>query len=54
MKIKQINNMTIHKTNESQFEFYVKTPDGRILEEYTTLAEAESFARETKDFTKRR
>lgn len=54
MKIKQINNLTIHKTDKSRYEFFVKTPDKRILEEFTTLAKAESFARETKDFTKRR
>ena len=53
MFIRQINNLRIYRNTNNPIdrEYYVKTPDGRILEEFSTLEKAVEYAKETPDFT---
>lgn len=51
--MKQINNLKIkHHRYALNNEYYVQTPDGRILEEFGTFGSAVRFCEATKDFTK--
>ena len=54
--IRQINNLRIFqdKHRPVKEEFYVKSPDGRILEAYPKLSLAVAWAKETFDFTNNR
>lgn len=48
MKVKQINNMTLHKEADDMLRVY--SPDKRCLEEFRTQARAEEWMRQTTDF----
>ena len=53
--MKQINNLQIrHKRYDKPSFYYVRTPDGRILEEFGTFGRAVEFCKNTKDFIKRK
>ncbi|MDD3140643.1 MAG: hypothetical protein PHX08_16975 [Lachnospiraceae bacterium] len=51
-KIKQINNLSIHYTDE--FQYSVWTPYGQCWDDRLTLEQAEQFCRETNDFLTKR
>lgn len=53
--VKQVNNLRIcyHKDFAPGRDYVVKTPTGRIWEEFATLQAAEAFCRDTKDFVRK-
>lgn len=52
-RVAQINNLRIYQVSDFGNKYVVKSPDGRLLEEFRYLPDAKLWCKKTKDFLKR-